>query len=90
MTPLLYFTLLTPLDPFIIYLKENYRGATAALIIMGGWLDELYISTHIIDEENPDESIVNHIAEQKHSLENLIELLSFLKKRLIFKNILRF
>ncbi|GAB4300061.1 MAG: hypothetical protein Kow0068_23460 [Marinilabiliales bacterium] len=56
------------------YLKENGRGGTAALIIIGGWIEALYISTHIIDEYNPNQPLLNLIAEQKYSLNNLIEL----------------
>lgn len=56
------------------YLKENNRGGTAALIIIGGWIEALYISTHIIDENNPNQELINLIAEQKYSLSNLIEL----------------
>ncbi len=55
------------------YLKENGRGCTAALIIIGGWIEALYIATHINDTiTNTD--ILEKIAEQKFSLTNLIEL----------------
>lgn len=57
------------------YLKENDRGSTAALIIMGGWIEALYISSHIIDRENPNKEIMNRVAEQKYSLENLVALM---------------
>lgn len=56
------------------YLKENGRGSTAALIIIGGWVEALYIATHIIDKNDIKQEILNRIAEQKFSLENLIEL----------------
>ncbi|MFH2096849.1 MAG: hypothetical protein ABIJ16_14160 [Bacteroidota bacterium] len=58
------------------YLKENDRGSTAALIILGGWIEALYIATHIIDEKNPDRKVLERIAEQKFSLSNLIELIN--------------
>ena len=58
-----------------IYLKENERSGTAALIITGGWIEALHIATNIIDEENPNPEIMERIAEQKFSLENLIQLL---------------
>jgi hypothetical protein len=58
------------------YLKENGRGGTAALIILGGWIEALYIATNIVGEEEPNEKIIKHIAEQKYSLNNLIELIS--------------
>jgi hypothetical protein len=59
-----------------LYLKENDRGNTATLIILGGWIEALYISTSIVDfdlEQNKD--IINRIGEQKYSLENLVELI---------------
>lgn len=58
-----------------IYLKENERSGTAALIIAGGWIEALYISTNIINEESPNPEIIERIAEQKFSIENLISLL---------------
>ncbi|MBI4645727.1 MAG: hypothetical protein HY738_03780 [Bacteroidia bacterium] len=61
------------------YLKENDRGSTAALIIFGGWIEALYISTHIIDEKNPNQEIMQRIGEQKLSLENLVELMDVYK-----------
>jgi hypothetical protein len=58
------------------YLKENGRGNTATLIIMGGWVEALYISTNIVKftEDLSKNEIVTRIAEQKYSLNNLIEL----------------
>ena len=56
------------------YLKENDRGNTATLIILGGWVEGLFIATSIAyNTEN--EQIINRVAEQKFSLENLLELL---------------
>lgn len=57
------------------YLKESNRGSTAALIILGGWVEALYIATSIIDYNDPSKEIMERIAEQKYSLTNLIELL---------------
>jgi hypothetical protein len=58
------------------YLKENGRGNTATLIIMGGWVEALYIATNIVVYEGDiaGNEIVKRIAEQKYSLNNLIEL----------------
>ncbi len=58
------------------YLKENERGNTATLIILGGWIEALYISSNIVDFDNPtNKEVINRIAEQKYSLSNLIELI---------------
>jgi len=58
------------------YLKQNDRGSTAALIIMGGWIEALYIATQISTQTEKNQSLLNSIAEQKFSLQNLIGLLS--------------
>lgn len=58
-----------------IYLKESNRGSTAALIILGGWVEALYIATNIVNYNDPSKEIMERIAEQKYSLTNLIELL---------------
>ncbi|MBI5218741.1 MAG: hypothetical protein HY958_07420 [Bacteroidia bacterium] len=62
-----------------VYLKENNRGSTAALIILGGWVEALNIATSIVDEKNPSSEIMKRIAEQKYSLNNLIELVTAYK-----------
>ena len=54
------------------YLKENERGSTATLIIIGGWVEALYLATQV---EPKNEQINTRIAEQKFSLNNLIELI---------------
>ncbi|OFY20662.1 MAG: hypothetical protein A2W98_00920 [Bacteroidetes bacterium GWF2_33_38] len=59
-----------------IYLKENNRGSTATLIILGGWVEALYIATNIINENKKNTEVLERIAEQKYSLQNLIELLN--------------
>ncbi|MCT4601356.1 MAG: hypothetical protein N4A59_00455 [Marinifilum sp.] len=58
------------------YLKENQRGGTAALIVFGGWIETLYLATNIIDLNRPQKELVALIAQQKHSVKNLIGLLS--------------
>lgn len=58
------------------YLKENERGNTATLIVLGGWIEALFVSTNIVDFDNiKNKSVINRIAEQKYSLSNLIELI---------------
>ncbi|MBN2669252.1 MAG: hypothetical protein JXR60_08480 [Bacteroidales bacterium] len=58
------------------YLKQNDRGSTAALVIMGGWIEALYIATQIAGLPGDNTELLNSIAEQKWSLENLIGLLN--------------
>lgn len=58
------------------YLKDNERGNTATMVILGGWIETLYIATNIAEFSNPsNKEIVDRIAEQKFSLGNLIELI---------------
>ncbi|NSW45228.1 MAG: hypothetical protein HPY79_05390 [Bacteroidales bacterium] len=58
------------------YLKDNDRGNTATLVILGGWIESLYIATQIADYANPsNKEIVDRIGEQKYSLANMIELI---------------
>lgn len=59
------------------HLGEGGRESTAGLIVLGGWIEALYISTQMLfDYENPDPEVVERIAEQKYTLNALI---SFLK-----------
>ncbi len=56
------------------YLKENERFATASVIIMGGWIEAIYIATHIVTESrNPD--VIERLVDQKYSLNNLLIML---------------
>jgi hypothetical protein len=52
------------------YLKENQRIEISALVVAGGWLEALYLST-IYSENNKD--MVQRIAEQKYALTNLVD-----------------
>ncbi len=61
------------------YLKQNDRGNIASLIIMGGWIEALYIATQIASLPGDNNALLENIAEQKLSLENLIGLLSSYK-----------
>ncbi|MCX7861509.1 MAG: hypothetical protein N2449_00755 [Bacteroidales bacterium] len=58
------------------YLKDNGRGNTATLVILGGWIESLFIATQIADYNNPsNKEIIDRIGEQKFSLNNMIELI---------------
>ncbi len=57
------------------YLKENDRDHISAMVIAAGWVEGLYMATSIAkNSESPDEKLMQRIAEQKLSLNNLIEL----------------
>ncbi len=57
------------------YLKENERFATASVIIMGGWVEAVYIGT-IIASESKSPDIIERIVDQKYSLNNLLIMLN--------------
>jgi hypothetical protein len=57
------------------YLKKNDRKEIGALIIAGGWIESVYILSQAILESN-NRNLINRLGEQKHPLNNLIELLS--------------
>ncbi|MEA1887145.1 MAG: hypothetical protein U9N72_08060 [Bacteroidota bacterium] len=59
------------------HLEQSDRESTAGLMVLGGWIEALYISTQLLlDTDNPDPEVVQRIAEQKYTLNTL---LSFLK-----------
>lgn len=59
------------------HLRESGRESTAGLMVMGGWIEAMYIATQLVyDPANPDPEVVQKIAEQKYTLNSL---LSFIK-----------
>jgi hypothetical protein len=58
------------------YLTENERQSTAALIIMGGWVEAIYVASQIANDNINNQEIIERIAFQKYSLRNLISILS--------------
>ncbi len=60
---------------FDSYLKTNNRKDIGVLIVTGGWIESLYIlSQSAVDSKN--RQLINRLGEQKHPLDNLIEILS--------------
>lgn len=59
------------------YLKENDRESASALIVLGGWIEALYLASEVFDLENENEDFeyMKRLEEQKISLKNLIQLL---------------
>jgi hypothetical protein len=57
-----------------IFLKENDRKNTSALILTGGWIESMHFATNLYAKsKNPQ--ILNRIGEQKQSLSTIIEIL---------------
>jgi hypothetical protein len=58
------------------HLRETGRESTAGLMIMGGWVEAMYISTQLVyNPAKPDAEVVQKIAEQKYTLTTLIGFL---------------
>ncbi|MBC7383057.1 MAG: hypothetical protein H7296_08700 [Bacteroidia bacterium] len=57
-------------------LEQGKQGPTLSLVVSGGWIESLYIATSLAkyDAKSP---VVERLADQKYTLDNLIE---FLKK----------
>lgn len=62
------------------YLKENDRQNISAMVITGGWIEGLYLATNVASQldEVPDD-LRTRIADQKYSLDDLIELVDSYK-----------
>jgi hypothetical protein len=58
------------------YLKNNDRQQESAMIMAGGWIEGLYIATQIAAHTNNNPGLVNRVAEQKLSLNDLVGLVS--------------
>lgn len=57
-------------------LEDSKQGPTLALVVAGGWLESIYIAVNLAKYKN-DSPVIERLADQKYTLENLIE---FLKK----------
>lgn len=58
-----------------LYLEENQKGVELSLIMAGGFVESLYIITHLVDNYDEANPVVNKIGDQKVVLENLIEFI---------------
>ncbi len=76
------------------HLRNDGREGTVGLMLMGGWIEALYLATSLTyDETNPDPEVVQKIAEQKYTLNSLLSLMKnyyddpmvvFYTKKLLF------
>ena len=55
------------------YLEENEKGTELSLIICGGYIESLFIVTHLVDKYSDDNPIIDRIGDQKLVLENIID-----------------
>jgi hypothetical protein len=76
------------------HLRKDGRESTAGLMLMGGWIEALYITTQLLyNPQNPDSLVVEKIAQQKYTLTSLLGFMRnyyddpvvvFYTKKLIF------
>jgi hypothetical protein len=58
------------------FLKENGLESTASVVLVGGWVEGLYIATNLVNEYNLEGNrLVERIADQKLSLDIMVRLL---------------
>ncbi len=57
-------------------LQEEDRGQTSMMIMASGWLEGLYLGSHIIDMDNPDPEVVLRLMEQKYTSAQIKEMFS--------------
>lgn len=58
------------------YLQDNGQPAVAAMVLTGGWLEGLYISTSLVSPKDlKDNKLAGRIIDQKLSIDNLLGLL---------------
>lgn len=59
------------------YLEDNGQPATAAMVLVGGWIEGLYISTQLVDMKDFNgNKLVSRIIDQKLSIDILLNLLN--------------
>lgn len=57
-------------------LRKDGRESTAGLMLLGGWVEALYITTQLLyNTENPDRQVVEKIAQQKYTLNSLLNFM---------------
>jgi hypothetical protein len=58
------------------FLKENGLEATASVVLVGGWVEGLYIATNLVDDTQLEgNKLVERIVDQKLSLDIMMSLL---------------
>ncbi|NJK94536.1 MAG: hypothetical protein HC905_06060 [Bacteroidales bacterium] len=58
------------------FLKENDRQALSSIVMVGGWIEGLYLATQLVGDKSIKESkIIDRIVDQKLSLDMVLKLL---------------
>ena len=83
-------TLLLVISDFFLnnesFLRSPEQQNIATYVLAGGWIEGLYLGSHMIDENTNAEGIKNIFAGQKYSLQNLLELLGSIEDNGSFNN----
>lgn len=58
------------------WLRKKGEGSSAAMIMTGGWIEGVYIASQIYERDQSNIKLLEKIAEQKYSLNNLISLMN--------------
>ena len=61
------------------YLTKQKRNNISVLILVGGWLETVYLSTETA-QKNSNKELIERVGEQKISLEQIVKLLSVYQK----------
>lgn len=70
------------------FLKSNDRKSTSALILVGGWIESLYLACEINLEKN-NVKIVERIGEQQETLNTIIEILEKYNKDKVYDDLIK-
>ncbi len=57
-------------------LEDNKRGTDLSLMLAGGWVESLFLMSNIVGDFDKDNKAAIRVAEQKHSLDNLVEYMT--------------
>jgi hypothetical protein len=56
-------------------LQDENMGSTLALVLAGGWVESMHLVIKQVEEFNTDDPLVKRVAEQKVTLEHLIDMI---------------
>ncbi len=83
-------TLLQVISDFFLnnesFLRSPEQQNISTYVLAGGWIEGLYLGSHMIDENTNADGIRNIVAGQRYSLENLLELLGSIEDNGSYNN----
>ncbi len=56
-------------------LENNQRGGDLSLMLAGGWIESLYLTSNMVKDFEKDKTTAERISDQKLSLDNLVEFM---------------